>query len=252
MITRHHVALAFLSSLILCSPFLFISPLAVFIICAGTVTGALLPDIHMTRPKKAGLLTLAWGLVQIPRKASSVFLYRLTVLYSITVTSPADKRLMHSLFGILFLAVCACLILCVPVSLVIPLLTGDTVLFVGGLSLGLVFHLTEDLCTRKGIFPFFPFGQEKIAGSIRPCDPADTRIVWFHVQHVLVLIVLLVLSSTGLLEHSLAFPAGIAGLAACKGIMIYSADVEIVRTPVPASLAPPADIPLPEHREFRN
>jgi hypothetical protein len=252
MITRHHVALAFLSSLILCSPFLFIAPLAVFILCAGTITGALLPDIHMTRPKKAGLRTLAWGLVQIPRKASSVFLYRLSVLCRFTVTSPADKRLTHSLFGILFFAVCACLILCVPVYLVIPSWTGDTVLFVAGLSLGLVLHLSEDLCTRKGIFPFFPFGQEKIAGSIRPCDRADPRIAWFHIQHVLVLLVLLVLSGTGLLVQSLAFPAGVAGLAACEGFMIYSADVEVVRNPAPAGLAPPADMPLPGHREFRN
>jgi hypothetical protein len=252
MITRHHVALALFSSLILCSPFLFIAPLAVFILCAGTVTGALLPDIHMTRPKKAGLRTLAWGLVQIPRKVTSVFLYRFSVSCGLIVASPADKRFTHSLFGLLFLAACADLILFIPVYLVIPPWTGDAVLFLAGLSLGLVLHLTEDLCTRKGIFPFFPFGQEKIAGSIRPCDPADPRIAWFHVQHVLVLLVLLVLNGTGLLVPSLAFPAGVAGFAACQGIMIYSADVRILRDPAPAALAPPADMPLSGHREFRN
>ena len=252
MITRHHVALALLASLLLCNSFLFTTPHVVFILCAGTITGSLLPDIHMSRPKKNGLRTLAWALVQLPRKATSVFPYRLTVSCGLPVTGPADKRLTHSLFGILFLALCAGLLLCIPVSLVIPLWTGPALLFVAGLSLGLGLHLTEDLCTRKGIFPFFPFSQEKIAGSIRPCDRADPRIAWFHVQHALALLILLALNGTGILAPSLAFPAGVAGFAACQGLMIYSADVRILQDPAPAGMAQPVEMPLPGRREFGN
>lgn len=252
MITRHHVALALLACLILCSSFLLFSPLSVVILCAGTVTGSLLPDIHMSRPKKNGLRTLAWALVQLPRKAASVFLYRLAVWCGLPGTDPADKRLTHSLFGILFLALCASLILCIPVYLVIPSWTGNALLFVAGLSLGLGLHLAEDLCTRKGIFPFFPFGQERIAGSIRPCDRADLRIAWFHFEHALALLILLGLNGAGLLPPSLAFPAGVVGFAACQGIMVYSADVRILRDPAPAGMAQPVEMPLPGHRESGN
>ena len=44
MITRHHVALTILCTLILCSALVPSDPILILVICAGACTGAILPD----------------------------------------------------------------------------------------------------------------------------------------------------------------------------------------------------------------
>ncbi|ABS55406.1 membrane-bound metal-dependent hydrolase [Methanoregula boonei 6A8] len=242
MITRHHFALALICSLILFSSFLFTRPIIAFLVCTGTCIGSLLPDIHMSRPKKTGPRTLAWALVQLPRKACAWILYRIYAALELPVTDPTDKRLTHSLPGILFITLSSGLLLLIPAYIISPANTIDGIIFLFGLFLGMIFHLIEDLCTRKGIFPFFPLSQTQIAGSIRPCDHEDHRIRWFHVLHGGVLLILLILDGTGILVPALAFPAGLAGLAICLGIMVYLSDVTVRQASSPGARVQPAAV----------
>ena len=46
MITRHHVALAMLCTTIICSALVPSDPVLITVICLGTCTGAILPDIQ--------------------------------------------------------------------------------------------------------------------------------------------------------------------------------------------------------------
>ncbi|MFY9749750.1 MAG: metal-dependent hydrolase [Methanoregula sp.] len=234
MITRHHIALALICALIVCSSFVFKNPLLVIIFCFGTCIGAILPDIHMSRPKKFVFRTLAWLVVQLPRQLCAPVLCRISACTGYPATGPSDKRLTHSIPGILFITACAGLFLYVPAISVDRAVAGDVALFLAGLLLGMGLHLAEDLCTRKGIFPFFPFSREKIAGSIRPCDETDPRISWYHIQHGSILLLLLFLESTGIIAPALALPVSLAGLTACLGIMVYFSDVAIRKDPGPA------------------
>jgi UDP-N-acetylmuramyl pentapeptide phosphotransferase/UDP-N-acetylglucosamine-1-phosphate transferase len=143
------------------------------------------------------------------------------------VKEPADKRLTHSLPGILFMGGSAVLLLFIPVLLVFPAYTTEAGLFMCGLFLGMGLHLAEDLCTRKGISPFFPFSQVMIAGSIRPCDRTDPRIGWYHLQHGAVLLAILACEGYGILSPALALPISFAGIAACLGFMVYSSDITV-------------------------
>ena len=156
MITRHHLALALICALIVFSPLIFSNPLIVAIIGAGTCLGAILPDIHMSRPKHFSLRTLAWGVVQIPKILCALALGRIYARWGDPISDPSDKRLTHSLPGVLFIATCASVFLYIPALLANSAYAGYIGLFLGGIFLGMGLHLAEDLCTRKGIFPFFP------------------------------------------------------------------------------------------------
>ncbi|MGA2104990.1 metal-dependent hydrolase [Methanoregula sp.] len=235
MITRHHLALALICALIVFSPLIFSNPLIVAIIGAGTCLGAILPDIHMSRPKHFSLRTLAWGVVQIPKILCALALGRIYARWGDPISDPSDKRLTHSLPGVLFIATCASVFLYIPALLANSAYAGYIGLFLGGIFLGMGLHLAEDLCTRKGIFPFFPFSVMKVAGSIRPCDQKDSRITRYHIQGCVVLGILILVENSGLIPPDLVFLISITGLAACLGIMIYSSDVTINQDPAPAS-----------------
>lgn len=230
MITRHHMALALMCALILCSAFFLSNPFMMALIIAGTCIGVLLPDIHMTRPRHHVFRTIAWLIVQYPRRICAPVLCRIYAHTRYPVTDPADKRLIHSIPGALFVFVCTCAILYIPAYATgNALVTKSAAAFLLGVILGMVLHLVEDLCTRKGIFPFFPFNPWTIAGSIRPCDKTDPRIAQYHIQHCMVLLVFFGLDSMGILAPELFLPLNSIGLTLCLGTMVYFSEVSIRR-----------------------
>ena len=188
MRTRHHLVLSLLCCLTL---FGFTGRSDVFFLLfllTGTVTGVILPDIHMTKPRTLRPKTMAWYLVQAGRNTCLPVLCRGSEVLSGRRADPSDKRCTHSFFGVfVYFAVIAI------VMSGIAWLSGDPDLrpvvevFLAGLSLGMVLHLVQDLCTKKGISPFFPFNETVIRGSIRPCDTLDPRIFHFQVQQAVIL-----------------------------------------------------------------
>ena len=181
MITRHHIALTLMCTLIVCSAIVPASPLSVLVICLGACTGAILPDIQMKRPKRFQLRTFAWIITLVGSALCTPLVcqvYRSVAGYTI---DPKDKRVTHSVPGILALSVILALSLLIPVSVLASREANEiAAAFLGGVMMGMVLHLIEDLCTKKGISPLFPFSTTRISGSIRPCDKTDRRITQFH------------------------------------------------------------------------
>jgi uncharacterized protein YqgC (DUF456 family) len=106
--------------------------------------------------------------------------------------------------------------------------------FLAGVILGLALHLAEDLCTRKGISPLFPFSSCSLSGSIRPCNGADRRIARFQAQHGSVLGVFLALHATGILPIPLLREICLPALCVLLGWMIYRSDVTLGGSQQPA------------------
>ena len=141
---------------------------------------------------------------------------------------PGDKRLTHSVVGIfwyfsLLSGIAYTLLLLSEHAVPVPVVTG----FLGGLLMGMLLHLAEDLCTRKGITPFYPLNETRIVGSIRPCDVFDNRILRFHFYHGTVLFFFLVFlyavhwTVSGLIAFS------ILCLGICIASMVRQSDVRI-------------------------
>jgi hypothetical protein len=246
MITRHHMALALMCALIACSSFFLSNPFLMALVIAGTCTGVLLPDIHMTRPKHLTIRTFAWLIVQFPRRICAPLMCRIYACTRYPVPDPADKRLTHSIPGVLFIFVFTGAFLYIPALLADRALAGWIAIFLWSILLGMGLHLAEDLCTRKGIFPFFPFSPRAVAGSIRPCDRTDPRIARYHIQHCTVLIVLFCLESEGILAPVLFLPLSVAGIGICLGTMVYFSEVAvrqdrgaagIIKAPSPAKIS---------------
>ncbi len=228
MITRQHLLLVLICSILLSSAIQNYDPVLAFLVSIGSCIGAILPDIQMKRPKKISLLTLAWGIVQAGRRTCipvMCALYR--VLFS-TRFGTNDKRLTHSIPGIFLYFLLLSAIGYIPVFLFD---TGIPVLPVTGLLAGLLFgmllHLAEDACCRKGITPFYPFNDIRVSGSIRPCDVLDTRITGFYVYHGTVLFFLLFIQSA--IHASLVgmMALGVISVCLCVGSMIWQSDVRI-------------------------
>jgi hypothetical protein len=231
MITRHHVALTILCTLILCSALVPMNPILITVICSGTCMGAILPDIQMKKPQGIRIRTVAWVVSRFGSIVLTPIICRLYHTLWESTCDPADKRLTHSVPGILFLgAACAAFVL-VPVFI----LTGSTTLmylpaaFLCGIMLGMALHLTEDMCTRKGITPLFPFSTTRVSGSIRPCDTTDRRIAQFHFYHCSVAGIILGFQFLGSWQGIASVPLCIFGLGSCLGMMIWSSDVCISR-----------------------
>jgi membrane-bound metal-dependent hydrolase YbcI (DUF457 family) len=204
MITRHHLVLILLCGLIIGSVTAGTDPFILVVLIGGAAIGAILPDIHMKRPKKTRALTIAWYVVQIGRWICIPIMSRIYRICGIVDIDTDDKCLTHSVPGmVIYSGVFA------GIMLPLAFLSGKSILpevFLGGIILGFFLHLTEDLCTKKGIPVFYPFTECMIHGSIRPCDMHDKRIRRFQVQHVCILGIVLLL-------HAAAIPAGI--LIAC-------------------------------------
>jgi len=225
MITRHHIALTILCALILCSALVPSDLVFMTVICMGACIGTILPDIQMKKPKGIHIRTVAW---LVSRFTSIVFTPLLCRLYQALgerTCNPEDKRLTHSVPGILFLGAALATILLVPTFII-----GSTALylsaaFLWGTILGLMLHLVEDMCTRKGITPFFPFSTTIVSGSIRPCDTTDRRIAQFHFYHCSVAGIILGFQYLGSWQGIASVPLCLFGLCSCLGMMIWSSDV---------------------------
>jgi hypothetical protein len=228
MITRHHVTLALICALILCSSGLFSDPFTMALVIAGTCFGAVLPDIQMTKPRRLTFRTPAWYVVQFSRRICAPLICRLYREVLPGEFQVNDKRLTHSLPGLAVISAILAAMLYVPVTVSgAAFLFPATTVFLGGVILGMGLHLVEDLCTRKGIWPFFPFIPVTLAGSIRPCDRTDPRIAQYHIQHAMLLLVIAGLGSRAFLPRGLFLPLGIIGTAACLGMMVGLSDVSV-------------------------
>ena len=229
MITRHHIALTLMSTLILCSALVPTLPVIILIICTGAGTGAILPDIQMKRPHRFQVRTLAWGITRFSRVLCTPLLCRVYQHLTGQNLDPGDKRLTHSVPGILFLWAVFAVFLLGPVSILMNQAALElSFATLGGVMLGLILHLIEDLCTRKGITPIFPFSTTKVFGSIRPCDSTDRRIGQFHYYDCSVAAIILAFQYMGTGPLILAESLCLFGLGSCLGMMILSSDVEII------------------------
>jgi membrane-bound metal-dependent hydrolase YbcI (DUF457 family) len=246
MITRHHVALVILCTLILCGAQVPSDLILITVICAGACTGAILPDIQMKKPLGFQIRTVAWMVTRFSSIICTPVICWLYCALSGHTFHIGDKRLTHSVPGILFLWAILAACLLIPVFIIIrgPTLYLTTALLCG-VMLGLVLHLLEDMCTRKGITPLFPLTTMKISGSIRPCDTTDMRITQFHVYHCSVAGIIIGFQYLGNWQGISLVPVCIFALASCLGMMIWSSDVNIsseltakgveIRTPVLAN-----------------
>jgi membrane-bound metal-dependent hydrolase YbcI (DUF457 family) len=228
MITRHHVVLVILCTLILCGALVPSDPVLITVICLGSLVGAIPPDIQMKKPQGVQIRTLAWVITRF-----SSIICTPVICWSYHALSgrpfhPGDKRLTHSIPGILFLGTCFAAFLLLPASVIVNSNAWylSTALFCG-VMLGLVLHLVEDLCTRKGITPLFPFSTARISGSIRPCDTIDRRIAQFHFYHCSVAGIVIGFQFLGIWQGASSVPVCLFGLGSCLGMMIWSSDVSI-------------------------
>jgi membrane-bound metal-dependent hydrolase YbcI (DUF457 family) len=228
MITRHHVTLVILCTAILCSALVPSDPVLILVICLGACTGAILPDIQMKKPQGVQIRTIAWMITRFSRIICTPLICRLYHAFSGHTFQPMDKRLTHSVPGILFLwtivaafLLIASLILMSSAALYLP------AALLCGVMLGMVLHLVEDLCTRKGITPLFPFSTTRISGSIRPCDTSDRRIAQFHFYHCSVAGIIIGFQFLGNWQGASSVPVCLFALGSCLGMMIWSSDVSI-------------------------
>ncbi|MDP3564057.1 MAG: metal-dependent hydrolase [Methanoregula sp.] len=228
MITRHHVTLVILCTLILCGARVPTDPVLIMVICLGAAIGAILPDIQMKKPQGVQIRTVAWLVTRFSSILCTVVICWLYHALSGRTFHPGDKRLTHSVPGILFLGTFFALFLVVPAFI----LMGNANLYIPaallcGVMLGLILHLIEDMCTRKGITPLFPFSTTRISGSIRPCDTTDRRIAQFHFYHCSVAAIILGFQFLGNWQGASAVPVCLFGLGSCLGMMCWSSDVSI-------------------------
>ncbi|MFA4861864.1 metal-dependent hydrolase [Methanoregula sp.] len=229
MITRHHIALTIMSTLILCSALVPTSPVVILAICTGAGIGAILPDIQMKKPHRFQVRTLAWAITRFSRILCTPLLCQMYQHLTGQNLDPGDKRLTHSVPGILFIWAVFAVFLLVFASLAQDhAATELSFAFLWGLLFGLILHLIEDLCTRKGITPVFPLSTTKVFGSIRPCDSTDRRIAQFHYYDGSVAAIILAFQYLGTGPAIQAEFICVFGLGSCLGMMILSSDVEII------------------------
>jgi len=228
MITRHHVALAILCTLILCGALVPSDPVLIAVICLGACIGAILPDIQMKKPQGFQIRTVAWMFTRFSSIVCTPMICWSYHALSGRTFHTGDKRLTHSVPGILSLGAIFAAFLLIPALI----LMNSAALYLPaallcGVMLGMVLHLVEDLCTRKGITPLFPFSTIRISGSIRPCDTADRRIAQFHFYHCSVAGIIIGFQFLGNWPGTSSVPVCLFALGSCLGMMIWSSDVSI-------------------------
>ncbi len=230
MITRHHISLALGSLIILYLPLLAGSPSLLLVLAPGVCIGAVLPDIQMKKPETLQLLTFAWLVVHI-FKTTFLRAY-IAIFNSIWKYRPvsSDKRLLHSLPGLVFISGIA--VTAVILSWV--LFPSDNYahgirIFLGSVIFGVLFHFIADTCTKKGLCLFYPFSDAYfIAGTIRPCRRDDNRIRNFHIIIFTGAIIVLVSTITGILPGNLKYLGGIPVFVICTLLMVAGSGVEMI------------------------
>lgn len=227
MITRHHLALTIMCTLILCCAIVPASPVFTLVICLGAGIGTILPDIQMQRPHHVKARTVAWMITRFSSIVCTPLMCRTYQHLARFTIDKNDKRLTHSIPGILSIFLVIAAIILIPVRVMTDGAGGGiAAAFLGGILTGLILHLVEDLCTRKGISPLFPFSTKRISGSIRPCDATDRRIAQFHYFDCSMTGVILCFLYAGSSPGLFIIPACIAGTVACLGMMVWSSEVE--------------------------
>jgi hypothetical protein len=192
------------------------------IILSSVILGSVLPDIHMKKPSRTRLLTAAYYISRFSERACMPvmkFLFR--NLFHIPLAD-RDKRAAHSLTGLVFIFTTIAGGVGISRFIagnLIPMADAET--FLTGIGLGIVFHMIADMCTKKGITPFFPFSMIQIAGSIRPCNPEDLRIAWYHTGLCLVLILMVAVTGSGRYPETSRELIALLGLSLCLGSMLY-------------------------------
>ena len=232
MITRHHVALVILCTVILCGALVPSDPVLISVICLGSLVGAILPDIQMKKPQVFQIRTLAWVITRFSSIICTPVICWLYHAQYRRTFDHGDKRLTHSIPGIIFLGMFFGAFLLLPAFVLASSSAGylSSALFCG-VMLGLILHLIEDLCTRKGITPLFPFSAVRISGSIRPCDTADRRIAQFHFYHCSVAGIILGFQFLGTWQGIASEPVCLFALVSCLGMMCWSSDICISGEP---------------------
>ncbi|MFA5221662.1 MAG: metal-dependent hydrolase [Methanoregula sp.] len=229
MITRHHIALALGSMLILYFPLVSTNVWALPAIALGVCTGAVLPDIQMKKPKTFRALSLAWMVTCVFKMTVlKVYLFLYRRIPGFTPRSE-DKRLTHSLPGLCLLSGIFGFII-ILLTLLFPQVAGIyyVKVFLAGIILGVLFHFTEDICTKKGLCFLYPFDERyRISGSIRPCNKEDCRIRRFHMLLCTGAAVVILINSGSMFPPSLKWTAGVAALGVCMALMIWFSDVAI-------------------------
>jgi len=228
MLTRHHVVLGLLCSFIPGSAIAETDPVLAILFITGCGIGLVLPDIHMKRPRTSRFRMVAWWIVQTGTWICLPVMCRVYRRLLKTACEPDDKRLTHSIPGIFFYFSILSGIAYIPLFLFKNIIPAPMVMgFLGGLLTGMLLHLTEDLCTRKGITPVYPFDGTKIVGSIRPCDVLDNRILRYHIHHGTILFFFLVFLSAAHWPVFDLAAVSIAGMGICTLSMVYMSDVRI-------------------------
>ena len=228
MITRHHVALSIICTLILCSALVPADPVLILVICTGSCIGTMLPDIQMKKPQEFQIRTVAWMVTRFSR-----FFFTPLICWACHVLTgrtlhPVDKRMTHSVPGIVSLWAVVAVVLFVPAFILLNSASWYLpAAFLCGVMLGMVLHLLEDMCTRKGIAPLFPFSTVRISGSIRPCDTTDRRIAQFHFYDCSIAGIILGFDFLGTWQGVASVPVCMFALGSCLGMMIWSSDVRI-------------------------
>jgi membrane-bound metal-dependent hydrolase YbcI (DUF457 family) len=228
MLTRHHVVLGLLCGFIPGSAIAESDPVLAVLIVTGCGIGLILPDIHMKRPKTSMLRSVAWWIVQAGTWICLPVMCRVYRWLLKAACEPGDKRLTHSMPGVfiyfsIFSGIAYVLCLLLKNYIPVPRVMG----FLGGLLMGMLLHLAQDLCTRKGITPFYPFDATKIVGSIRPCDVLDNRILRYHMYHGAILFSFLIFLDTAHWTVSELSAVTVLCIGICIASMICPSDVWI-------------------------
>ena len=226
MITRHHLALSLICGLIPCTLLAGKDPILIMAVLAGIGIGSILPDIHMKRPSKIRLLTAAWGLIGIGRILIAPIMCLCYTIVAGISTTPNDKRLTHSVPGIfLYWALFTSPLLATGILYAGTLFSEILLIISGSLLAGMCLHLAQDLCTRKGIVPLYPFTDLNVHGSIRPCDVHDPRIFRFHIQHAVVFLVVQIILTFAILPSPFLVCCGFISAMFCVILMAIQSDV---------------------------
>ena len=244
MITRHHVALALLCSIIPAGIIVSFDPVTAVLVITGTGIGSILPDIHMHRSKSSRVRRIAWAIVQAGRMLCIPPIQEMYHTIFGLDTDPHDKRMSHAIPGILgyslvFAIITGVAVLLLPSGIPVFAVLG----FTGGITLGMILHLAEDMCTKKGIYPLYPFSAWRMAGSIRPCDREDPRIAEFMVLHAAIALGFLGIRFIGSLPPTDILIGGILAEGLIVGSMICMSDVQ-VREDIPVHAYNPDKIAL--------
>lgn len=229
MITRHHISLAIGSIVILYFPLISTSPAFLAAIAAGVCIGVVIPDIQMKKPRHFKALSFAWLLIQVFK--GSILRFYLFLYRNVLEMHPQadDKRLTHSLPGLLFLAgMTGCSMLFITWEFPFNSPLYFLRIFLAGIIIGLILHFLEDICTKKGLYLFYPFDETcRISGSIRPCNRNDSRIRLFHIQLAVVIIAISLAYYTGFCPGYLRWPISVSAVGICTLLMLYYAEVRI-------------------------